>query len=313
MAGTEQSGMGGRRVARVKTGFTLAFIVGGIAFVARNAAEFSNLAWPSPHAVAAVAAGFAVSVFCRALYNYIASRGLGANLLLGESFMLSAVVTASNLLLPANPGAAFRAMYMKRVHGFPYGFFASSTLLYAIVTVLMTSLVGIFLLVLIQTRLGYARPDLYVALPAIAAASGVALLLRGRRSAVSEESVWTSFASSYLRLVRDYRLVIASISIVALNFSVGACVWVVALQDYAPEIDVLEASLFAASQIVSGLINLTPGAAGFQELVGVYVGRSFSLSVVELFAILVWVRVVRSVAAISLGIPCAIALRRKTR
>lgn len=303
-----QSGM-----ALLKTVLTIAFIVAGTIYVTRRMSEFQALAWPSVAAVVVVAFGFLASVFFRSLYNYIVCRQLGAAISLRESFMLSAVVTASNALLPANPGATFRAVYMKKVHAFPYSYFASSTALSFVITTLMMSLIGMTLLLMINHQLGYFRLDLFVALPVIAVLMTAGLLLRKSSHSEGEESVWAAFQSSYLELTRERRLVYLCILIVCVNFFVAAVVWFVALGEYDSNITLLEGFLFAASQIVSGLISLTPGAAGFQELVGIYVGRSFELTAVELFAILVWVRLVRMLTAVLLGIPCAIALRYRSR
>lgn len=296
----------------VKTILTVVFVAAGVVYVSKHMSEFKALAWPSTTAINIVALGFVASVFFRSLYNYFVARRLGASLSLRESFMLSAVVTASNAILPANPGATFRAVYMKKVHAFPYGYFASSTALSFLVTTLMISLIGMTLLLLINRELGYFRLDLFIALPVIAVVTGSGLLLRGKSSTGKHSSIWASFRSSYFELVGERRLVYLSILIVSANFAVAAIVWVIALREYSPDITVLESLLFSASQIVSGLISLTPGAAGFQELVGIYVGRSFELSAVELFAILIWVRLVRILAAVVLGIPCAIALHLRS-
>ena len=295
----------------LKTLLTVAFILAGIVYVTINFDEFRELSWPSRRALAAVVIGFVASVGFRSLFNYFSARRLGADLPLHESFMLSAIGTASNALLPASAGAAFRAWYMKRVHAMPIGYFASTTILSLLVTTLLMSLVAMTLLVLIYRELGYFRLDLFIALPLIAAAMIVGLLLRSRASVEDEpgQTLWSNFSSGFLRLVGDARLVALSLLIVSLNFVVAAIVWVIVIRDTAPGIEVLEAFLFAAAQIVSGLITLTPGAAGFQELAGLYVGRSFDISTVELFAILVWVRAVRIVASIVLAAPCAVILR----
>ena len=118
-----------RRLASVlKTFLTIAFLVAGIVYVAANLEEFRALSWPSNQATAAVVIGFVVSVGFRSLFNYFAARRLGAQLPLSESFMLSAIGTATNALMPASAGAAFRAWYMKRVHAMPIGYFASATI-----------------------------------------------------------------------------------------------------------------------------------------------------------------------------------------
>jgi uncharacterized membrane protein YbhN (UPF0104 family) len=304
-----------RNASALKTLLTVAFIVAGVAYIAANVEEFRELSWPSKRAAVAVVMGFVVSVGFRSLFNFFAARHLGARLPLSESFMISAIGTASNSLLPASAGAAFRAWYMKRVHAMPLGYFASATILSFIVTTLLMSLVAMTLLVLIYRELGYFRLDLFIALPLIAAAMIVGLLLRARQTDedASEPSLWRSFRSGFLQLVGDSRLVALSLFIISLNFVVAAIVWVIVIRDSAPGIDTLEAFLFAAAQIVSGLITLTPGAAGFQELMGLYVGRSFEIALVELFAILIWVRAVRIVASIGLAAPCAVILRLRSK
>ncbi len=298
----------------LKTLLTIAFVLAGIVYVAANFDEFRELSWPSRRALAAVVIGFVASVGFRSLFNYLAARRLGASLPLHESFMLSAIGTASNALLPASAGAAFRAWYMKRAHAMPIGYFASATVLSFLVTTLLMSLVAMTLLVLIHRELGYFRIDLFIALPLIAAAMIFGLLLRARPLAEgeAESSLWRSFKSGFFQLIGDTRLVALSLLIVSLNFVVAAIVWVIVIRDTAPNIEVLEAFLFAAGQIVSGLITLTPGAAGFQELMGLYVGRSFEISTVELFAILIWVRAVRILASIALAAPCAVILRLRS-
>lgn len=301
-----------RSIAIAKTLLTAIFIVAGIWYVGGRMAEFKALTMPSSRAVLIVALGVLASIFFRAMYNYFTGRRLGANLTLMESFMLSSVVTAGNVILPANPGATFRAVYMKRVHDFPYSYFASSMVLYLMVTTLMMSLLSLALLLLIQSRLDYFRADLFLAFPALAAVALIALVWRQHTETNDDGSIWTMFKSAYLELIADRRLLLVSIAIVTTNFVVASLVWLLVLREYVPTISVLETSLFAALQIASGLINLTPGAAGFQEIVGVYVGRSFALTTVELFGILVWVRLVRTLAAIFLGLPSALLLRLRS-
>lgn len=296
----------------VKTALTLVFVIAGGIYVVRHAGEFRSLAWPSVFAIVVVICGFLGSVFLRAVYNYLASRHLGADISLGESAMLSVIVTASNVLLPANPGATFRAVYMKKVHDFPYTHFASSTLLFLISTALLMSLFGIVLVLLIAAHLGYSRPDLVVLLLVIAAIMALGLKTRGPAGPQGSQKIWNSFREAYQLLVGDRRLVYTSIAIIATNFVIASLVWIVVLRDIEPGVAALEAFLFAASQIASGLISLTPGAAGFQEIVGIYVGQSFALSPVELFAALIWVRLVRTITAVLVALPCAMILRSRT-
>lgn len=312
MAIPETPRQNSRRTTIAKTVLTVAFVAVGIWYIGNRVDEFKTLSWPSSSSTAIVALGLVASVYFRALFNFVTSRHLGANISLQESFMLSAMVTAGNVILPANPGATFRAVYMKKVHAFPYAYFASSTALFVVITALMMSLLCALLLVLIQANLGYFRLDVFVAFPVIAIVALLALALRRGKIDRDDKSVWSSLKNSYIDLVRDRNLVVTSVLIVAANFAVASIVWTVVLRDYAEALSMLEGSLFAVSQIASGLINLTPGAAGFQEIVGMYIGRSFAMTAVELLGILIWVRLVRVLTAMALGLPCAILLRLRS-
>jgi uncharacterized membrane protein YbhN (UPF0104 family) len=309
MRATDYQSLLRRRATIFKSALTLAFIAVGALYVVGNGEEFRSISLPSTLAITVVIAGFVASVFFRALYNYFTSRHLGAHLSLAESFMLSSVVTAGNIALPANPGAAFRAVYLKKVHDFSYAHFASSTALFIIITTLMMSIFGLALVMLIQIQLDYFRIDLFLFLLAIALLTSLSMMFGKTQAPSNTGNIWSSFKSGYLDLTSAKKLIAVCLLVVSSNFVVASAVWFVALRDYAPDLPALEAFLFSASQIASGLINLTPGAAGFQEIVGIYVGKSFSISAAELFAALIWVRVVRTLAAISLGSVCAVGLR----
>jgi hypothetical protein len=110
-------------------------------------------------------------------------------------------------------------------------------------------------------------------------------------------------------VVGEPRLLATAVVIVCLIFASSSAAWAVALREYAPGISVAEAFLLAASQIVAGFVTLTPGAAGFQEVAGLYVGHSFAATTTEIFAVLVWVRVVRTLVAIAVALPSGIILK----
>jgi uncharacterized membrane protein YbhN (UPF0104 family) len=297
------------RATALKSALTLGFIVMGVIYVAQHFDDFRATALRSILTVFIVIAGFVASVFFRALYNYFTSRHLGAHLSFLESFMLSSVVTAGNIILPASPGAAFRALYLKRVHRFPYAHFASSTALFIIITSLMMAVFGLVLLLLIELRLDYFRIDLFLVLLTIGIVMSSGLILGKYKASSNTSTTWSSFKRGYVDLTSAKKLVVVCVLVVSSNFIIASAVWIMALRDYAPEISILESFLFSASQIASGLVNLTPGAAGFQEVVGIYVGHSFSISTTELFTALVWVRVVRTITAIALGTVSALSLR----
>ena len=112
-------------------------------------------------------------------------------------------------------------------------------------------------------------------------------------------------------ILAEKKLVITALILVTTIFLVASLAWTVALREFAPDITIGEALLLTASQIISGFVTLTPGATGFQEMAGLYVGHSFAATTTEIFAVLIWVRIVRVTTAIGVAIPSLWILREK--
>jgi uncharacterized membrane protein YbhN (UPF0104 family) len=304
------------RAATAKYVLTLVFILAGGFYVWARKDEFLALHWPSAYAIAVVAVAYVVNVFLTSVYNLMTARRLGANLMPGESFMLSAVVAAGNFLLPVKAGAGVRAIYMKKVHRFPVSYFASASLIFMLVSIFVISILATVLLFVIYRQQGYFRLDLSLLFPLIMVVSIVGVLaVRGSGGPAGDGQVsWlASFRKSMLVILREKRLVLASLTIVAAIFVVASVVWTVALREFAPEITHTEALLLTASQLVSGFVTLTPGAAGFQEVAALYVGQSFAATTTEIFAVLIWVRLVRIATAVLVAIPSMWLLQEKLR
>ena len=119
-----------------------------------------------------------------------------------------------------------------------------------------------------------------------------------------------AFFSGYSRILEGRNFILLSILLVAASFLASAFSWTVALRDYAPSIAIHEAFLVAVSQTIGGLVTLTPGGTGFQEIAGIYVGHRFQITTVELFAVLVWTKLARMAIAFLLAIPSLIVLKR---
>ena len=301
-------------LSAIKIALTLAFLAFGGLYVWAERDAFLALEWPSAFALLVVASMYVVNLWLRATYNLITARHLGTSITAGESFMISAVVAAGNFLLPAKAGAGLRALYMKKVHGFPVSHFASSSLIFLFVTVLVVSVSAVLLVTLIYFSLGYFRLDLSLLFPVASIVVVLSIVaLRPNADRWGSDTWTSSFFGSLFAILRERLLVASAAGIALLVFFSSALAWTVAVREFAPETAVLEAFLLAASQIVAGFVTLTPGATGFQELAGLYVGRSFAASITEIFAALIWVRLVRIAVSIVIAIPSVIVLRGRLR
>ena len=295
---------------------TVAFLVLGVFYFWTRKEEFSNLHMPSAYAIFVVAVAFTMNVGLRSTYNLISARSLGASLSVSESFMLTAVVTSGNFILPAKVGAGIRALYMKKVHNFPISHFVGSAFIFLIVTIISVAFAALVLLIAIYVWLDYFRLDLILLFPATMILAVVAVVLlrsRGEDSESGSHSWFQAFRTSLAILLDEKRLLFAALVIAGLIFLSTSIALMVALREYAPDVAIVEAFLLSASQMIAGFITLTPGAAGFQELIGMYVGQSFAATMAQILTVLIWVRVVRIVASLILAVPSVWILKDRMK
>jgi uncharacterized membrane protein YbhN (UPF0104 family) len=291
---------------------TLAFIVAGVWFFAVKSEEFLVLKLPSRVAILIVALAFVTNVYFGSLYNVLVLRRLGIQITGRESFMLSSVTAAGNFILPLRAGAGLRALYLKKVYGFPVSHFTSTLAVYFLVTVLFAGIMGMLSVVYIYIDQGYFRLDLLLLFPALLAAIAITIVMRrGRGTGQRPRSWWNEFLAGCHHILARGDFVFIACLLVAASFVSATVGWTAALQDYAPEIELQESLLIAVSQILGGMATLTPGGTGFQELAGLYAGHHFQMSTVELLAVLVWTKVVRMIVAFFLALPSALFLKRR--
>ncbi|MDH5309634.1 MAG: YbhN family protein [Gammaproteobacteria bacterium] len=292
----------------------LLFCVAGLVYVSSEWDEFRHLQWPSPLPVTLVSLGFVLSLAVRSTYNWLVARHLGSGISAGESFLISSISTAGNLLLPVGAGVGLRAAYMKRAHGFPITHFAGGMIVFALLNLLVVSCIALLILIGVSGSaqgLSVSLLTMFAVPILLVLALTIIGKIRREMPSGSAGGWWTTFWQGLTLVVGDRRLVAVSVALVIANFVIACVTWTVALRDYSADIRIDVALLIAASQVISGFLNVTPGAVGIQEVTGLYVGRSLNTTVIELFAVLLWVRGVRLMTAIAIAVPSTIILQRR--
>ncbi len=294
---------------------TLAFIAIGIYYFWSRREEFANLGWPSKYTIAIVGTAFVVNLYLMSLFNLLVTRRLGSNISALESFSLSIVTSAANFLLPLRAGTGFRAMYMKRVIGLSYSNFASTLFVFYIANVFIASLLGTAAVTTVYFARDYFALDLFLSFPLVFLISAAFILLRRGQQIGAETgaSWWHQIWSGYRNTLRDRNVIFFAFSLILINFVVSTIAWHSALKEYIPEISIPESFLIVASQVLGGLITVTAGGTGFQELAGIYVGHRLEMTIVELFAVLVWTKVLRILISIVASAPAGIFLRMRLK
>ena len=306
---------GSRRWFIVKIALTALFVFLGAAYLATHWEEFSNLHRPSGFAVLAVTSAFVCNLWLASWFNAIVARKLDANIPGLDSFAISTVTSAVNFVLPLRAGAAMRALYMKRQYNLPYSRFASTLAIFYLANLLVAAMAAMACVGIVYRDTADFKADLFLLLPSLLIAAGAFLVWHRRQPTreCSHASPWHDFAGGFSIILSDRRTALYALVVVFLGMLVSTFGWTVALRDYAPDVSIAEAILIVVSQIIGGLVTVTAGSAGFQELAGIYVGNRLGMTIVEIFAVLIWTKVARMLVAFLLSVPSAVLLRNRLK
>jgi len=298
-----------------RTLLTLAFIVLGVYYVWTRREEFADLEWPSLSAIAIVSTAFVANICIISIFNALVSKRLGANISVLESFALSIVTSAANFVLPLRAGTGFRGMYMKKVYGLSYGNFASTLVVFYVCNVFIASLLGTAAVAVIYLQRGYFALDLFLSFPLIFLGSAAFVLLQRGKSTGSQEDMpwWRQLWTGYKSIFGEKAIIFSALSLILLSFSISTIAWHFALREYIPEITAPDSFLIVTSQVLGGLVPLTAGGVGIQELAGIYIGHRLDMTIVNLFAVLVWTKILRIMISVTASAPAAIYLRQRAR
>lgn len=305
----------GKTLTTLKILLTLVFVAVGIYYVWLRREEFASLEWPSGKAIAIVGAAFIANICIMSLFNTLVARKLGANISMLESFALSMVTSAANFVLPFRAGTGFRGMYMKRVYGLSYSNFASTLVVFYICNIFIASLLGTVAVAVVYFDRGYFALDLFLSFPLIFLGSAAFIMLQRGQDASTQDHTpwWLQLWSGYRGILGEKSVILYALFLVLLSFAISTVAWHFALQEYIAGITAPDSFLIVASQVLGGLIPLTAGGTGIQELAGIYVGHRLEMTIVNLFAVLVWTKILRIIISVSASAPAAIYLRRRSR
>lgn len=310
-----RDGMQNRIPAMLKAVLTLLFIAAGILYVWLRKEEFLALNWPSLAAIVIVGAAFLTNLLIMALFNALVSRKLGANITIIESLALSIVTSAANFVLPMRAGTGLRGLYMKRVFQLPYSKFGSTLVVFYLCNIFVASLLGTAALAVIYLDSGNLAVDLFLAFPLILVLSGAVVAFRRGGGDGDDDNLpwWVRMRHGFHEIVGQSSVVALALGLVLISFVVSTLSWHFALSEYIAAITYPDSFLIVASQVLGGLVPITAGGTGIQELAGIYVGHRLDMIIVNLFAVLVWTKVLRIGISLVAALPAGWYLNRRLR
>ena len=275
-------------------------------------AELDDLRWPE---LAVVALLLVVNIGLRGFFTLQVLRPLDVHLRPREALCLAAVATMMNLLLPVGSGAAYRAFYLARVHQLTVSRFAATLAVFYLFMLFAATGLGLLATGWIFSTSIPVRPSVVAILLVLFASSALSIY------AACRSAPWRRYlpgrladvADGWQQISRSRRLTSTAILVVLVSSLTTAASFFFAFRAFGVPIDAPGGLLLMASQRVGDMINLTPGAVGFQELVGLYFGTMLQAKSAPLLVVLGAMRIVRILVAICLGLPSLMVLSRRTR
>ena len=271
--------------------------------------QVSLVSWPMLIALAAL---FVVRMSLRGVFQWQAMRSLGADIGFKDAIALCYIGLMLNTLLPMPVGVAYRAAYMKRVHGLSFGYFASTMAVLFLAGLFVSSALGLAAVVWIWGAGSPVRPEVVLLLAGVSLATLAALAVRWR----STGDHWLARRTRKLTegwgvLINDRRLLAGGVLLVLGSAAVNVLAMNVAFESYGHSLGGTGAFLLMSSQQLGGLIRLTPGAIGYQESVSAYFATMLEVTSVQALVVLATTRAVNILVSIALGLPslAAISLR----
>jgi len=256
---------------------------------------------------------FAFNMVLRSVFALQVLKYLDVKLGFWESFGLWSAGMMMNLLLPVRAGAGFRAVYLRHRHDLSYPLLVGSLAAINMFFMVASTAMGLVALAIIAARGAPASRTLTVTLTVLLVMGLFAVLFPGKAAAIPHSGFLHQCLDGWRRICRS-----GSLGITA-AITLGGCTLFAVVGIYCAflafdvPMDTPGTVLITASQQLGGLVSLTPGAVGIQELLGVYFASSLSITVTETVVVLAAVRVVKVLTAVIIGMPGFVILTRQLK
>lgn len=244
----------------------------------------------------------------RGLFHWQVMRSLDVGIPMNEALALNFAGTMMNQLLPMPVGLSYRAAYLKNKFDFPFSLFASTLAALFIYWLLVSATMGMLSAIWYHNTKGVFDVWVYGIL-AIVITGCVAMFIIPKFVATNGESKgW--FATRMRRIIKGWQAIVGSKKligsasiVVILSTVVSATAMYISFRIFGIAIELPGALLLMASQRIGSLIKLTPGAVGYQEMVGVYFTTILAPTATQAAVVFLLVRIVNTSIGVLAGLP----------
>lgn len=277
---------------------------------------FFNKHWESVKAVRFVNLNLIWILIClvgaritlRGLFHWQVMRSLGVDIPVGEALALNFAGTMMNQLLPMPVGPGYRAAYLKSKYSFPFTLFASTLAALFIYWLLVSTTLGLLSAIWYYYARDVGDWWIFAILGSATASCLIMFVIPKFFNVESNSDNWLGKRLSKILLgwktiVGSKRLVAAASIVVVLSTIVSAAAMLIGFRIIDVDIEVAGSLLLMASQRIGSLIKLTPGAVGYQEMVGMYFANILEPTAAQAAVVFGLTRIVNTAIGVTLGLP----------
>lgn len=300
---------------RASCALFLALVLAVWWFVYAHWDEVAHLRLVKPYWIVPMLVGFGVSSLLQALGLQSMLRTFALSMPWREALHLSNATTMLNFLLPAQGGMGLRGAYLIKAYQCPITDFLSMSGALALLSIFVNTGLGFLALLWITATGGPFHPFMASCMLFLLVATGGGMFL------LPKMRCWQHTPHARLsRLITGWhtmmaarherRLMLGTIVGQSLAAALG---YYAAFMAFALPCDPASALVLLAATTAGGLVNLTPGPLGLQELAGMSFAAILPTSSAEILVVLSAYKLMWVLAALGLGLPGLVALRWHTR
>jgi uncharacterized membrane protein YbhN (UPF0104 family) len=280
------------------------FIYLGIRFLLAHSAEVRSLHLKHSLSLGLLAVCFLTNIGLRGVVHLEILRCFDVRISLREALCLAFAASMMNHILPVRIGAGYSAAYLRQRYRLSLSLYLSTVAAFTVLFVMVATILALSCMPFIGIPVGSGAGGILLML--VAVLFGGVLLLFGPIGTLPGTSSFYVFCNRFLKgwnqIRRSWRLLGVALGVGLLSCLFGAVGFVLAFHAFGLELNVPGSVLLFSSQRIGGLVGITPGAVGFQELAGLHFARVLAISTTQALVVLATARIVRVFAALVTGL-----------
>ena len=244
----------------------------------------------------------------RGTFHWQVMRSLKVDIPFGEALALNFAGTMMNQVLPLPIGPGFRATYLKNKYDFPFSLFASTLAALFIYWLLVSATLGLLSAIWYHASQGTYDIVIYGLLMAVILGCLTMFIIPRFIETETAANGWLAprigkILEGWRTIVSSKKLIVGASIVVVLSTIVSAAAMYAGFRIFGIDIELPGALVLMASQRIGSLIKLTPGAIGYQEMVGVYFTTILAPTAAQAAVVFVLVRIANTAIGLVVGLP----------